>query len=240
MAREEKTIRNDGGQMARKKKTIRNDEPTTEPAEDDIPFGAEPEPFEDDGNDGPPDAAAEAFAERVVDQEAIANAVSKIANFFGEAPKKTRYLECILTSEELAEHAQSLVAHHATIDSLNREIESLGARSKLLKKNVDIEVAAASTLAADYRSGVAMRDVECEERQTIEPDVVGREPRVGLMSYRLDTLEAIPGTWREYTRSERQGDLFSAAESVSVAFGDSKVTLTTANGASLRAESAST
>lgn len=114
----------------------------------------------------------------------------------------TRKLKCLLTVDELAERASQVDANFAEIEEAEHELDAHARRVKSSKAKIESLIEANRELARVRREGYEYRDVPCEER---------RNDRVGCMdTVRLDTGETIDS--RALTATERQGDLFAAAE----------------------------
>ncbi len=128
----------------------------------------------------------------------------------GESYHPTRYIEHVLTEDEILSMREEREVHDETIDELQGELDKIKERAKHLQKRIDTESEDALAISRRIRAGSEFRDVECEERKEFDQRV--DQPTFGkvvMVVYRLDTNEAIE--WRELTKSERQGSLFDPA-----------------------------
>lgn len=128
----------------------------------------------------------------------------------GDSFHPTRYIEHVLTEDEILTMRLEVEQHHKEIDELQEELTKLSDRCKSLKKRIDTNSEDALSLSRRVRAGKEHREIECEERR--ELDQRPGEPTYGkqvVVTYRLDTYEPIE--WRELTRAERQGSLFDPA-----------------------------
>lgn len=119
----------------------------------------------------------------------------------------TRYLECVLTPDEIQRMREKREADDVQIERARTELAELKERAKQVQKQIEVLVEGGLSLSRTVRDGRETRDVPCEDVR--EPDERKGSPTFGelvIVTRRIDTGEPI--AWRELTAAERQGSLF--------------------------------
>lgn len=119
----------------------------------------------------------------------------------------TRYLECVLTPDEIMRLRERRELDDVQIERVRVELAEVKERAKNLQKTIEVLVEGGLTMSRTVRDGREMRDVPCEDVR--EPDQRKDAPTFGdlvVVTRRLDTGEPI--AWRELSAEERQGSLF--------------------------------
>lgn len=119
----------------------------------------------------------------------------------------TRYLECVLTPDEIMRLRERRELDDVQIERVRVELAEVKERAKNLQKTIEVLVEGGLTMSRTVRDGREMRDVPCEDVR--EPDQRKDAPTYGdlvVVTRRLDTGEPI--AWRELSPAERQGSLF--------------------------------
>lgn len=126
-----------------------------------------------------------------------------------EEPKRTRYLEHILTPAEIDDLREKRERQDVEIERLGAELVGAQERVKSLKTRVQALHDEGLEISKTIRSGVEWRNIECREERC--PDWRRGEStfgQMGVATIRCDTYEPIE--WRALTKEERQGNLFDA------------------------------
>ena len=180
------------------------------------PAKHDPDLLEDDGivdDDYQPDSAP-APAEAASDDDAPESDPAPAAPTPDRAyvdtsdePRRTRYLKHFLTSGEIIAMRIEREEGDAEYERFDEELTAAQAKAKGLKTKMEAIAIRGRELSKTIREGWEMRDVECIEERGTDPDPQSKTfGKLGMRTIRLDTGECIE--WREFNRSERQGQLF--------------------------------
>jgi vacuolar-type H+-ATPase subunit I/STV1 len=132
-----------------------------------------------------------------------------VADGDGTMFRPTRYLKCPFTRDDVDAMRVGRERDDVVIEKLEQQVERLQGKVKKRKQRIDELEAKGRETSKKIRLGYEMRNVPCEERREIDTRPGARANHVVMVTYRLDTNEAID--WRELRFDERQGALFDPA-----------------------------
>lgn len=143
--------------------------------------------------------------------------LAAVATAAQRGPTLTRYLECVLTHDDIQDMRSRREILDAEGDALEDRIEAADKALKAQKKSLEVLRERSLTFARTIRDGHEMRDVECYEQRTDSDAALTWDPkhdgvyptgpaRQIVVTIRRDTGDAVE--WRELRANERQGALF--------------------------------